>query len=121
MADRLLVQLLAFNFAYRTVAYQRLARSLNTSGTGFIAFVRNYLEPCLSANVCTQFMDDIGCGLESIEQVIPNLRLIFKCLRRSGRNSLSKNVFLDQKKLVSLEMSSQKKAYNLKWTKSKNF
>ena len=83
MADPLSVQLLAFNFASRTLAYQRLARGLNRSVTGFSAFVRNYLEPCLSANVCTQFMDDIGCGVESPEQ-LPYLRQIFQCLRRSG-------------------------------------
>ena len=73
MADPLSVQLLAFNYACRTMAYQRLARGLNRSVTGFSAFVRNYLEPCLSANVFTQFMDDIGCGVESVEQLIPNL------------------------------------------------
>ena len=84
MADPLSVQLLAFNFASRTLAYQRLARGLNRSVTGFSAFVRNYLEPCLSANVCTQFMDDIGCGVESPEQLLPYLRQIFQCLRRSG-------------------------------------
>ena len=84
MADPLLVQQLAFNFASRTMAYQRLARGLNRSVKGFIAFERFYLEPYFSANVCTQFMEDIGCGVESVEQLIPNLRLIFKCLRRSG-------------------------------------
>ena len=76
MADSLSVQLLAFKFAFRTMAYQRLARGLIRSVTGFSAFLKNYLEPCLSANVCTQFMDDIECGAESGEQLIPNLRLI---------------------------------------------
>ena len=84
MADPLSVQLLAFNFASRTMAYQRLARGLNRAVTGFSAFVRNYLEPCLSANICTQFMDDIGCGVDSAEQLLPYLRQIFQCLRRSG-------------------------------------
>ena len=83
MADPLSVQLLAFNFASQTLAYQRLARGLNRSVTGFSAFVGNYLVPCLSANVCTQFMDDIGCGVESPEQLLPYLRHIFQCLRRS--------------------------------------
>ena len=84
MADPLSVQLLAFNFASRTMAYQRLARRLNRAVTGFSAFVRNYLEPCLSANICTQFMDDVGCGIDSPEQLLPYLRQIFQRLRRSG-------------------------------------
>ena len=84
MADPLSVQLLAFNFASRTMAYQRLTRGLNRAVTGFSAFVRNYLEPCLSANICTQFMDDIGCGVDSAEQLLPYLRKIFQCLGRSG-------------------------------------
>ena len=37
MADPLSVQLLAFNFACRAMAYQRLARSLNRSVAGFSA------------------------------------------------------------------------------------
>ena len=94
MADPLTVQLLAFNFASRTMAYYRLASALNRSVTGFNSFACNYLEPCLSANVCTQFMDDIGCGVESIEQLIHILQLIFKCLRRSGlKLSIEKCVF----------------------------
>ena len=51
MADPLSVQN-AFDFASRTMAYQRLARGLNRAVTEFSAFVRNYLEPCLSANIC---------------------------------------------------------------------
>ena len=84
MADPLSVQLLAFNCASRTLANQKLARGLNRSSTDFSAFVRNYFEPYLSANVWTQLMDDIGCGVESVEQLIPNLRLNLKWLRRLG-------------------------------------
>ena len=84
MADSLSVQHLAFNFPSRTTAYQRFARGLHRSVTGFSAFVPNYLEPCLSAILCTQFMNDIGCGVESIDELIPNLRQIFICLRRPG-------------------------------------
>ena len=29
-------------------------------------------------------MDDIGCGVETFEQMIPTLRQIFDCLRKSG-------------------------------------
>ena len=93
MAETFSVQLLAFNFASRTMAYQRLARGLNRAVTGFSAFVRNYLEPYLSANICTQFMD-IGCGVDSPEQLLPYLGQIFQCLRKSGlKLSLEKCVF----------------------------
>ena len=67
MADPLSVQLLARNFTSRTVAYQRSARGLKLKRTvtEFDAFVRNYIEPYFSARICTQFMDDIGCGVNS--------------------------------------------------------
>ena len=98
MVDPHSVPLIAFNFASRTMAHQRLARDLNRSVTTISAFVRNYLETCLSANVCTQFMDDIVCGVESLEQHLPNLRVIFKFLRKSGiKLSTEKCVFGSEK------------------------
>ena len=84
MADELSVQLLAFNFASRTYAYKCLAQGLGKSVTGFSSFIRHYLDPCLAANICTQFMDDIGCAVNKFEDLIPNLRKVFDCLRRSG-------------------------------------
>ena len=32
-------------------------------------------------------MDDIGCGVETFEQMVPALRQIFHCLRKSGFRS----------------------------------
>ena len=84
MADPLSVQLLSFNFASRTYAYTRLPQGLNKSVTGFSSFVRSYLDSCLAANLCTRFMDDIGCRVETFEQMVPTLRQIFDCLRKSG-------------------------------------
>ena len=84
MADPLSVQLLSFDLASRTYAYTRLAQGLNKSMTGFSSFVRYYLDSCLAANSCTQFMDDIGCGVETFEQMVPTLRQTFDCLRKSG-------------------------------------
>ena len=52
--------------------------------TGFSSFVRSYLDSCLAANLCTQLMDDIGCGVETFEQMVPTLRRIFDCFRKSG-------------------------------------
>ena len=84
MADDVSVQLLAFNFASRTYAYKCLAQGLNKSVTGFSSFVRHYLDPCLAADICTQFMDDIGSAVTNFEELIPSLRKIFECIRNSG-------------------------------------
>ena len=84
MADDLSTQLLAFNFSSRTYAYNCLAQGLSKSVTGFSAFIRHYLDPCLAADICTQFMDDIGCGVETFQQLDTTLRKIFECIRRPG-------------------------------------
>ena len=84
MADDLSTQLLAFNFSSRTYAYKCLAQGLNKSVTGFSSFIRHYLDPCLAADVCTQFMDDIGCAVSNFQELLPTLRKIFDCIRRSG-------------------------------------
>ena len=83
MSDPLSVQIVSFNFASRTYAYTRLAQGLNKSLTGFSSFVRSYLDSCLVANLCTQFMDDSACGVGTFEQMVPRLRQIFDCLRKS--------------------------------------
>ena len=84
MADDLSVQHLAFNFASRTFAYNCLAQGLNKSVTGFSSFVKHYLDSCLAAKVCTQFLDDIAAGVNNFDEMIPALRKIFDCLRESG-------------------------------------
>ena len=84
MADDLSVQLLAFKFASRTFAYNCLAQGLNKFVTGFSSFVKHYLDPCLAANVCTQFMDDIAAGVNNFDEMTPALRKVFDCLRDSG-------------------------------------
>ena len=84
MADDTSVQLLAFNFSSRTYAYKCLAQGLSKSVTGFSSFIRHYLDPCLAAGICTQFMDDIGSAVTEFSQLLPSLRKIFDCVRRSG-------------------------------------
>ena len=61
-----------------------LAQGLSKSVTGFSAFVRHYLDPCLAAGLCTQFMDDIGSAVADFSDLIPSLRKIFDCVRKSG-------------------------------------
>ena len=84
MADDLSVQLLAFNFGSRTYAYKCLAQGLSKSVTGFSSFIRHYLDPCLAADLCTQFMDDIGSAVYNFDEMIPTLSKIFECVRKSG-------------------------------------
>ena len=67
----------------RTYAYKSLARKLNKSLTGFSSFVRSYFDSCLAANLCTQFTDDIGCGVETFEQLVPTLKQIYDYFRKS--------------------------------------
>ena len=86
MADDISVQLLAFNFSSRTYAYKCLAQGLSKSVTGFSSFIRHYLDPCLAADMCTQFMDDIGFGVKTFEDLVSTLKQVFDCIRRSGLN-----------------------------------
>ena len=84
MADALSVQLLAFNFASRSFAYICLAQGLKKSVTGFSSFFKHYLDPCLAANVCTQFMHDIAAGMNSFDEMFPALRKTFDYFRELG-------------------------------------
>ena len=83
MADDLSVQLLAFNFGSRIYAYKCLTQGLSKSVTGFSSFIRHYLDPCLAADLCTQFMDDIGVAVNNFDELIPTLSKIFECVRKS--------------------------------------
>ena len=82
MAEDFSVQLLAYNFASRTFAYNCLAQDFDKSVTGFSSLVKHYLDTCL-ANVCTQFMDDIAAGVNIFDEMNPAVRKIFDSLRES--------------------------------------
>ena len=84
MADGTSVQLLAFKFSSRTYAYKCLAEGLSKSVAAFSSFIRHYLDPCLATGICTQFMDYIGSALTGFGQLLPSLRKILDCIRRSG-------------------------------------
>ena len=84
MADKQSIQLLAFKYSARTYACKYLAQGLAKSVTGVTAFIRIYLDSCLAAGSCTQFMDDIGCDVEKFEELVSNLRNTFNCIRKSG-------------------------------------
>ena len=72
MADQQSIELLAFNFASRTFAYRRLAQGLSCSLSAFLSFIRKYLDPVIKADQCSQYVDDIGIGANTPEQLIKN-------------------------------------------------
>ena len=84
MDDGISTQLLAFSFSSRTYAYKCLAQGLSKSVTGFSSFILHYLDPCLAADLCIQIMDDIGSVVKNLDKLVPTLRKIFTCIRRSG-------------------------------------
>ena len=43
-----------------------------------------YFEFCLAATLCTQLMDEIGCGVETFEQMVSILGKRTDCLRNEG-------------------------------------
>ena len=85
MADDISEQLLAFNLASRTYAYECLAHGLKTV-TGLSSLIRHYLDPFLASRNCTQFMDDIGNAETNFDQLAPSLRETFICISQSGLN-----------------------------------
>ena len=50
MADQSLVEMLAFIFPSRTIAYKRLAQGLSRSVSAFSSFMREYLDPVVKAD-----------------------------------------------------------------------
>ena len=84
MADQRSVELLAFNFASRTFAYRRLAQGLSRALSAFSSFMREYLDTVIKADQCAQYLDDIGIAANTTEQLIKNIRAVFKCIRKAG-------------------------------------
>ena len=65
MADQRSVEMLAFNFSSRNVAYKRLAQGLCRSVSAFSSFMREYLHPVVKADQCAQYVDDIGIAAKN--------------------------------------------------------
>ena len=88
IADDLVVQLLAFSFAFRTYAYKCLAQGLSKCVTCFCSFVGAYLNPCLAAELWMQDMDDIAVACTRVSELVISLSESFACTRKSGSNLL---------------------------------
>ena len=84
MADEQSIQLLSFNFGSCTFAFLRLAQGLNRSLSAFTSVVREYLDPLVKADRCTQYVDDIGIAANTPDDLIENLELVFQQLSKVG-------------------------------------
>ena len=84
MADQLSVEMLAFNFASRTVAYKRLVQGLSRSVSAFSSFIREYLDPVVKADQCAQYVDDIAIAANNATEHTRNIRAVFQCIHNAG-------------------------------------
>ena len=81
--DQRSVEMLAFNFASRTLAYKRLAQGLSRSVSAFSRFMREYLDPVVKADQCAQYVDDIGIVANNATDLTRNIRAVFQCIRNA--------------------------------------
>ena len=84
MTDQSSVKMLAINFASRTFAHQRLAKGLSRSLSASSSFMREYLNPIITANQGAQYVDDICIATNSPQRLTTNLRAVFKSIQNTG-------------------------------------
>ena len=84
MADQRSVEMLAFNSASRTFAYEKLAQGLSRSVSVFSSFMREYLDPVVKADESAQYVDDIGIAANNATDLTRNIPAVFKCIRQAG-------------------------------------
>ena len=46
--------------------------------------MRQYLDPVVKADQCTQYVDDIGSAANNATDITRNIRAVFKCIRQTG-------------------------------------
>ena len=73
--------MLAFKFAGRIFAYERLAQGLSRSVSALSSFMREYFDPVVKADQCAQFEDDIGIAANNDTDLTWNIRAVFQCIR----------------------------------------
>ena len=79
MAHQRSVEIVVFNFASRTFAYERLAQSLNRSVRAFSSFMREYSDPVVKADQCAQYVGDFGIVAQNAADLNRNIRAVFQC------------------------------------------
>ena len=103
MADQRSVEVFAFNFASRTFAYRRLVQGLSRSMCAFSSFMREYLDTVIKADQCAQCVDDNEIAANTLEQLIKNIRAVFKCIKTAGLKLTTEKCHLGVKHLEFLD------------------
>ena len=84
MADQQSIEFLAINFASRTFARRRLAQRFSRSISASSSIIREYLDPVIKADQCTQHVDEFVKSVNTPEQLTKNLPAVFHWLRKAG-------------------------------------
>ena len=62
--------------------------------SAFSSFMREYLDTVIKTDQSAQYVDDIGIAAISPEQLIKNIRAVFKCIRKAGiKHTIEKCLF----------------------------
>ena len=102
MADQRSVEMLAFNFASRTIAYKRLAQGPSRSVSAFSSSMREYLDPVVKADQCAQYVDDIGIAANNATDLTWNIRAVFQWIRNAGLKLTIKKCHFEVRQVESL-------------------
>ena len=78
------IEMLAFNFACRTLADKGLPQGLSISVSALSSFMREYRDPVVKADQCAQFMDDIGNAAKNVTELARIIWAVFKSNRQVG-------------------------------------
>ena len=99
MADQRSVEMLPFNFASRTFAYNRLAQGLSRSVSAFSSFIPAYLDPAVKADQCAQYVDYIEIATDNATDLTQDIRAVSKCIRQAGLKLTIEKCTLESDKL----------------------
>ena len=120
MADEQSIQLLAFNFGSRTIAYLRLAQGLNRSLSAFNSTIREYLDALVKADKCAQYVDDIGIAANNVDELIISIEAVFQQMQKAGLNCRCPNAPLATQRSSSWVEASLPKGWHHLRTRSTN-
>ena len=122
MADEQCIQILSILFAFRTIAWKRLAPGLNRSLSASTGVLREYLDPAVKTHRCARCVDNIGLAVRTSSNLSENFDLLPKQIQKAGLKLLiEKRQFLERS-FEKIDGSSQTAGITLhRWAEYKIF